>query len=260
MRAVELLPYIECSPRTGGTERIYADSWEHEDLTLPTSVTEVPVESGARVTDHIRNEPITLKCRMVFSGSPIRGDLDRAHKGVVTTYPLNVPPYPNLTPLLTPGGLTKAVEGGIAAVANAIGLGGADGAKSATALMFPDGPPGRLREVITRLTQWREDKELFTVGASTVRLENMALVSLGCSRQADDGDSGALDLEFTQIAFVSTQVTLAVPLPLEPRGQGKKGGKSGAEPVPDGPKQKTVGAALVDSFFGPPGPTPPAGF
>lgn len=251
MRPTDQLPYVEFTPVSGGLpQRVYADAWEHEELSIQTSVVSEPVESGARVTDHMRNEPITLKCRMFFSEVPVRGDLDPTyHPGTVASYPLKALTYPNNTPLLSPGGLTNAVESGIGALASAITGGGADGPTIAQGLQFA-APPGRLREFLQKLIELREAKSLFAVGCSVLRLDDMALTNAGIARTAEDGDSGALDLEFQQLQFVSTETAKALPLPLEPRGQPKKGGSGGnGTEVPAGP-QKTGAAAAYDAAKG----------
>lgn len=243
-------PYVQWSPKSGGTVRVYADAVENEDFDATAVKTSNPVESGSRVTDHVRNEPVSYKCRMFFSDVPVRGDLDPTyHPGVVAPYQLPTLAYPNNTPLLSPGGLTNAVEGAIGAGVAALTGAGPNPPKMAKALQFRD-PPGRLQEFLQQLLIERDAKTLFTTkGDKAPVLTNMCLTSIGLHRTADDGDSGALDLEFEELVFTSTETTAAVPLPKEPRGQTKKSGKAGNTEEVTGP-QKTGAAALADSLLG----------
>src|SRR5690349_12072795 len=100
MRPRDEMPYLEWSPKAGGTKRIYADVWEQEEFGATATVTEHAVEDGSKVTDHYKPDPITLRCVMFFSECPVRGDLDEEHPGKVEEVQLAIPPYPNLTPLL----------------------------------------------------------------------------------------------------------------------------------------------------------------
>jgi hypothetical protein len=230
MRPRDELPYLEWAPTSGGTVRIYADAWKQEGLSATSVITEHAVESGAKVTDHIRPEPITVHCEMFFSEAPVRGDLDSEFVGQLRSEPLSLPEYPNNTPLLSPYGLAKATAAGINAIGNALGLGG--GPTKASAMRF-DSPPGRLRSVLEKVLQARSEGTLFTVGCSVLRVESMALKECSITRTAEDGDSGSIVFEFTQVQFVSTESAKAVPLPLEPRGQIKKNTSTGkASDVP----------------------------
>ncbi len=249
MRPRDQLPYLEWE--SGGVvKRVYADAWESEDFEAACLVTENSVADGARIVDHVIVEPIVLSCRMFFSETPIRGDLDPAHKGKVRVFPLGIPAYPENTPLLSPAGITGKVTGALSAVGEAIGLIDAPpNPKTASALRFED-PPGRLREFLESLLEQRAKRTLFAVGLSVLRIESLALLNARIARTAADGDSGALDLSFRQLEFVSSETAEALPLPLEPRGQIKKGfdGKA-AEDIPPGPK-KSAAKAIKDSLTG----------
>lgn len=241
------LPYIEYKPKSGKVTRIYADAWESEDLTASSIVTEHALEDGSIATDHIRPEQITCNVRLFFSEHPTRGDLDDTLKGKVQSIPLPVFQYPHNTPLLSPKGLTDAVKGGVAAVADAVGLGAPAGPTAYTALKFA-AAPGRLRKTLGTLMQLRAESQLFTLGLSIARLKNMALVTLKIARAYEDGSGGALDLELRQLSFVTTKSAKAAPLPLEARGQPKKESVTiTAADIPPGPKQtfaKGVAGAL----------------
>lgn len=241
------LTYVEVKPKSGTLQRIYADAWESEDLTASSIVTEHALEDGSIATDHIRPEQITCNVRLFFTETPTRGDLDDKLKGKVQSIKLPVYEYPNLTPLLSPKGLTDVVKSGVSAVADAVGLGAPAGPTSYQALKFGK-LVGRLRKTFSTLMQVRAEGGLVTVGLSIARLKNMALVNIKIARSAEDGSDGAIDLELRQISYVTTKSAKAAPLPLEPRGQPKKDSVTvSAADVPAGPKQtglKALASAL----------------
>lgn len=241
------LPYIEYPTKSGKLTRIYADAWESEDLDLSAIATEHDIEDGSKPSDHYRPEPAVCSVRLFFSETPVRGDLDPKHKGAVTSVPLIEFTYPQLTPLLSPKGLTDAVKSGVAAVADAVGLGAPAGPTHFQALKF-SAPPGRLRKTLGTLTELRAQKQLITIGLTVARLKNMALLKIHIARTHEDGADGAIDLELRQLSFATTKSAKALPIPLEPRGQGKKDSVTvSAAEVPPGPKQ-TAAKALAGSL------------
>lgn len=241
------LPYVEYPEKSGKLTRIYADAWESEDLTASSIVTEHALEDGSIATDHIRPEQISCNVRLFFSETPIRGDLDSKFKGKVESIPLIEFTYPDLTPLLSPKGLTDAVKSGVSAVADAVGLGAPAGPTHYQALKFK-AAPGRLRLVLAALMDVRARSALCTLGLSVARLKNMALLNIKIARAAEDGADGAIDLELRQLSFVSTKSAKALPVPLEPRGQPKKESVTiSAADVPPGPK-KTGLKAVADAL------------
>ncbi len=230
MQPLDELPYIEYVNKAGTTKRIYADAWMSEDLDATATATQHAVESGAKVSDHFQPDPQEIKATLFFSEEPIRADLDPTVKGKSQVIPIAYPPYPNNTPLLSPGGVTNLVGSGISALASAVGLGPGGLPSSYTALKF-DVPPGRLRTAYQTLMQLRHDKVLVAIGTTVARLEDCALVGIHIGRKPEDGTGGAIELTLQQLAFVTTEQAKAVPLPLEPRGQAKPTdakGKAGA--------------------------------
>jgi hypothetical protein len=222
MQPLDELPYIEYVTKAGDTKRIYADAWMSEDMDATATATQHAVSSGAKVSDHYQPDPQDIKVTLFFSEEPIRADLDPTIKGKTQVIPIAYPPYPNNTPLLSPGGLTNAAGSAIGAGARALGIdiGGASLPSSYSALRF-DVPPGRLRTVYQTLMQLRHDKMLVSIGTTVARLDDCALVGIHLGRKPEDGTGGAIDLTLQQLAFVTTEEAKAVPLPLEPRGAAK---------------------------------------
>jgi hypothetical protein len=250
MRPLDELPYIEYEDDSGATARIYADSWESEDIDSPAIVTQHAVETPAIVSDHQRVEPLKASARLVFSEEPIRGDLDPDFKGDVRSFEIPIPEYPNNTPLLSPAGLAQQVGAGVALVGNALGLGSAAPVTRATALRF-DKPPGRLRLIYDRLISLQAKGALVAVGFTVARVENLSITDVHIARTKDSGSGGAIDLAFERVSFATTKTAAAVALPLEPRGQPKSGSTVtvNLEDVPDGPK-KTVAKSIADKALG----------
>ncbi len=241
MRPVDELPYIEYEPESGGTVRLYADAWKSEGLKFPALVTEHAVETGSTISDHYLPQPITGRVQLFFSESPIRGDLDPEFQGRIKQQDLNTPEYPVLTPLFTPRGLTS---GAINAVSGLLGLGGPGLPKSFSAMAF-DTPPNRLRKTLQTLVELREKRTLVTVGFSILRVENLAIVEANIERNAESGDGGEIVLDVAQIQFTQTDVAVAVPLPLEPRGQTKKSANAGGTtPMTEAEKMSFATATL----------------
>jgi hypothetical protein len=222
MQPLDELPYVEYVTKAGDTKRIYADAWMSEDLDATATATQHAIQSGGKVSDHYQPDPQDIKVTLLFSEEPIRADLDTTVQGKTQVIPIAYPPYPNNTPLLSPGGLTNAAGAAIGAGARALGidLGGASLPSSYTALRF-DAPPGRGRAAYQTLMQLRQDKALVSIGTTVARLEDCALVGIHLGRKPEDGTAISIDLTLQQLTFSSTEETKAVPLPLEPRGAAK---------------------------------------
>lgn len=245
MQPVSELPYIEYVTKSGTTKRIYADAWMSEDLDATATATQHAVESGAKVSDHYQPDPVEIKCTLFFSEEPIRADLDSTVKGHTQTLPIAYPPYPNNTPLLSPGGVTNLVGSGVSALASAVGLGPGGLPSSYSALKF-DVPPGRLRTAYQTLMQLRQDRTLIAIGTTVARLEDCAMTDIHIARKPEDGTGGAIELSLQQLTFVSTEEAKAVPLPLEPRGQLKSKDGKGKEGAVDPGAQTGILKGLLN--------------
>jgi hypothetical protein len=236
VRKLEDLPYLEWQPEASGTQRLYADLWERDELNADAAITSFAVEDGSLVSDHYVPDPIMFKATLFFSGSPVRGDLDKNHPGAVDTVSLDIPEYPQ----------EFSIRGGLQALGI---LPGPTVPDTVQALTFAS-PPGRLREVLNQLLELRAARTLLTVGSSTIRLESMALKHIGLGRTPEDGDSGSIELEFQQVTFTSSDTAVALPLPAQPRAQAPKAANAGGDkPIPEGPQNSAL-KALKDKLFG----------
>jgi len=242
------LPYLEWTePDTGEVVRFYADATKDEEPDLPAVATSHPVETGAPITDHYRKDPENFKVALFLSGSPLRGDLDPDNPGDLSTFPLKIPPYPPGASLFTPGGATQAVGGLISAGLGALGLGPPPPPTSFDALSFDDPPKNRAAAFLETVRRLQTNGVLVAVGSTLGRVENMAIMSCAAHRSADTGDGTDFELSLQELRFVTSDVTLGLPLPVEPRGQPKKtGANSGDGEALDG-QQSTVAAGIANS-------------
>src|SRR5687768_3456686 len=214
-RPVDQLPYLEFEEDSGTVARIYADVWETEEFTSTVQPTENAVETGARIVDHVIIMPKDFRCRMFFSNSPVRGDLDPESVGTSRAVKIKLPEYPQLTPLLSPGGLTQAVGAGISAGLSAIGLGSnGPGLPDRVMVLTFTAPPNRPQRIIQKLVELQEKATLFAVGGSLIRVEGMLLTEVRAARSKTDGDGAGFDLTFRRPDFADTESAEVVPLPL----------------------------------------------
>lgn len=234
-RPVDQLPYVEWAPANGGTQRLYADAWESENIELPSLVTEHAVSSGAHVSDHYIPLPLRGNVTLRFAGEPIRGDLDTEFVSRVRSVDLAIPSYPpklrlNASALL--------------------GLGGGGLPKTYSGRVF-DEQPTRLKSAFALLEEIRRERILVTIGFSIYRAENLALLSIVMPRASGDGSGGSIQLTCTQLDYVETDVATAVPLPLDPRGQQKKkahaAGTDPTDSIYEPPKQSAL-KSLLEAF------------
>jgi len=244
------LPFIEWTePETGSLARIYADVVKDEAPNYPAIVTDHPVEQGSKIVDHYRKDPETFKIVMYFSGSPLRGDLDPDNPGSVNTFKLIKGQYPDGPPIFTPGGLTNAVGSAVGSLAKAIGFGGASPPTSWQALSFPTDPRKRFRKIVQLIKRLQTEGILVTVGASFDSIDNMAIMNAAPHRSAELGDGFELELDLKEVRFVTSELTLDAPIPLEPRAQPKKNtGSSGTKPIPPEDKSSVAYGMLPDSW------------
>jgi hypothetical protein len=228
MRPLSQLPFVQWTePDSGEVKRLYADVIQAEAAQLPAIVTDHPVEVGSEITDHYRKEAESVSIKMYFTRNPLRGDLDDDSPGKTKHFAFNFPKYPPGAPIFTPGGLTQAIGGAV----NSLTGGGDQQPSGYDALAF-ESPPSRFEKSVDLVRRFQSTGILCTFQTTVGRFENMAIL-LGSPHREDDGAAaGIMDLEARQIRFVASDIALAVPLPVEPRGQ-KKGDNSanGADSV-----------------------------
>jgi len=253
------LPYIEYPEESGELKRLYADVQKSEEINLPAEVSEHPVETGAKVADHYRKTSETVTVRLFFSNSPIQSDLTD-NVGRRRTFELNVP-KPPARPLLSTGAIVGAATGIVglsgrtptpsgnplqAIAGTGLSLGAALlGRKGQPnnrieALAF-DRPFDRLGDALALVRDLQRRGELITVRTTVDLFENAAIINATFSRDETTGDGGWLELTLKEVRFATADVTFAIPIPAEPRGQTKKhNGKASKGTPVDGPQAGAV--------------------
>lgn len=213
------MQYVEwVEPKSSATIRIYPDVIEVETASLPATITSHAVEKGAKITDHYRKDLETCTIALFFSSHPIRGDLDDDNPGEVGPVKLNIPPLSNGAPIYTPGGLSSAIGGAIGSL-----FGGGGGLpKTLDVLKFATDPRERFAAAVETFRRLQTEGILITAGTSFGRFENMGITLATPSRTPEIGGSGKIELQLSQMRFVTSDIASALPLPKEPRGQ-KKG-------------------------------------
>jgi len=245
MKPKSELPYIEWTESNGAIARLYADVIEAEGLKLPAVVTEHAVEEGSNVTDHYRKQLEEGTFTMFFSGSPIRGDLDPDNPGRISSEKLPIKPAkrPSLF------GVSNLLNAGIGAATDALGLGGPSEPTHMSVLKF-ERQPKRLDSTLELVRRLQTEGLLINIKFSFGRAENMGITSAEFGRKPEDGDGGSVVFSAKQMKFVTSDVALALPLPVEPRALPKKTASAdGASAQGEGDKTTAL-RALVKSFGG----------
>lgn len=208
------LPYVEWTNDSGATERLYADVPVSEDTTSPAVVTQNPVETGANVTDHYRKENDLISVELFFSDHPIRSDLtDVDSANEMVTLDLPKPPSPSV---FTPGGASKALVGAIGNLLSG------EAAPPRVQLRKFSRPLDRVSKAFDTLRLLQTKGWLATIRTTTTLYEDCAITEIKLQRNASSGSGGTFQLQLQQVRFVSSDVTIAIPLPSEPRAQKKK--------------------------------------
>lgn len=244
------LPYLEWTePSSGAVVRLYADAITGESANLGAAVSQHAVESGSKVTDHYRKEPETVHVVYLFSGAPVRGDLDDENPGNTAPVALSyarsrATRRPGVTPLKYPParapGLAilnpfNAASAGINALASALGIGGLPkqvtpseiGGEvrlptSVQGLVFATDPAKRLDRAIETVRRLQSEGILVTVKTTFGRFPDCGISQAAVNKTPEMGTSGEITFELEQLRFVSSDVALALPIPVEPRALPKK--------------------------------------
>lgn len=241
------LPYVEWVDETGNTGRIYADVPVTEEIVSPALATQNPVEEGSTVTDHYRKENDTIAVELFFSDSPIRYDLTDVDSAEETVT-LNIPEPPG-APIFTPGGATQALVG---AIGNLIS--GGPKVPKVKVRKFSR-PLDRASKAFEQLRLIQSKGWLANIRTTTMLYENCAITEAKLTRSKSTGDGSTITLALQQLRFVKSDVTIAVPLPSEPRAQKRKKPKDeGAKDVSD-----SGGASLAKQLLNGAGVTTPGG-
>jgi hypothetical protein len=188
---------------------LYFDAVLTEQSEHTASVVEHTVESGADISDHVRdgNDRITLE--VFVSNTPIE-DVNGWYGGSVQGVALDVPSSKKL-PAPTPGALLNA------AVAAATDLIAGKKAYKASVLKFPS-KFNAPKDVLTQLEAWKKGAVLGKVILPWKTVENVVITRVAANRTAATGDAATFTIDLQQIRLVETKLVTS-PVPTEIRGK-----------------------------------------
>jgi hypothetical protein len=243
-----------------------SDSLEFRVVTLEShedavTVTSHPVETGANVSDHAREEPTRLTLEVFVSNIPDQKDEDADYllhdikipgfSRRERTVPLDIP-----TPPIQPSA-TGLVQAGIGALSRAISgqpkatfweQGPRGTRMSSASLLSQTTPRDRVRDTYEKLLGVFTKKLLVTVQTEMREHFDMMIERAPAKRDPEDGLGATLTLEFIRIRVADSQ-TVQSPEPAEKRGQaGKSNGSASAKADPNAEpkreKRKTIAREL----------------
>lgn len=181
------------------------------------TATEHPVEAGSDVTDHVRDKLTRFTVTGVVSNTPIK-DVNGNYNATLTNVPL-IPPA-NISPppkpsLLTPGGLTQAASVGVEGL-----LSGFVTTPAATVLTFGASPFNAIKDVLDRLTRYKENAIIGSVllrsgaaadgDASEYKMhKSVCIERITVTRVPKDGNAATFEVEFREIRLVATSLVNA---------------------------------------------------
>jgi len=220
--------------RPGGKE-LHFDVVVSEVPEFKTTVTDYPVEKGANVADHMRNEAHALTLEVYVSDTPLKEtDLEgnNTRGGGVRSHGLDVQTYePPLAP--TPGAVLGAIGN---AVSNL--LAGPAAPTKAQVLSF-DKEFNAAQECLTILEQIRGKSELLEVVTAARFYSDMALTRIGGPKvDKDTGGGASFTLEFKNLRLVSVAF-VAAPKPSIVQGH-KMADKGKQDPKTPEPKKRSL--------------------
>lgn len=259
---------IKWQDETGALGVIQLDALQSENPEDKLTITDHPVEQGANVVDHAREEPTILTIEGIVSSLPNpRIDTDAGFR----TYELLVPamtapstqtiklnpPKPPLA--LNPSGLIQA---GVGALVDAI-TGGPNlnatfsGVPQRTTFelkaqgLQQNAPRDRVRDVYEALRRVMAARQLLTISTRDRDYFDMMIERVAKPRAIEDGSSARFQIDFKQIRVAASK-TVAAPKPTEARGKGpvNKGAQAGKKDEDPKQKRKTLLKATIDSLAG----------
>lgn len=213
------------------------DATTSEDPTDAVTITDHPVEQGANIVDHARDEPERITLEGIVTNTPHQGNLTDEDDFEVSalalsfetvkapgtqTLHLDIPDPPIA---LSPSGLISA---GISALGSAL-FGGpnndatawsntekARGSLQASALQ-PASKVNRARVAYEKLLGAKEKRALVTVQTSVREYFDMLVERVSAPRSADDGDGLKFSIDLRRLKIAASE-TVQSPQPTESRG------------------------------------------
>jgi hypothetical protein len=249
---------------TGATEFVAFDAVMtegHEDV---MTITEHPVEQGANVTDHAREEPTRLTVEGFVSGMPTLADDDARFESVPLTVETMADPGTKTIQLDVPGApiqpsVSGLLQAGIGAISNAI-TGGpnhkatvrGDPRRTTVArraqMLRQSSPRNRVRHVYDLLLKAQSRKLLVTAQTGVREHFDMLIERVAAPRTTADGTGAKFQVDLKRIRVAASE-TVQSPQPAELRGQlTKKAGSQTVKNAADPEPRRSILKSAVSSF------------
>lgn len=205
-------------PVTGQTIEVQFDVVTSDTYDAVMALSTHPVEKGAAITDHAREEPLHLSIEAFVSNSPLPSNPGvtklMAPKSIdlQSRYPK---PDPSGSSIPSPGSVTRAVVGAVQELASptlpprAVVMAATDGRLA-----------GRARDVFEKLEAARTGRLFVTVSTKLVDLDSMLIERVSVARNVETFGGLPFSVDLSQVRVVSSE-TVDWPKPAQPRGAKK---------------------------------------
>lgn len=237
---------------TGALETFKFDATTSEDPSDVTAITDHPVEQGANIVDHARDEPERVTVEGIITNTPHQGNLTEDDDHQTTTVPLTVNvmtapgtkvvhldvPSPPIE--ISPSGLLQA---GVGAIVTAITGGPSNNANVIDAaqktsvtvqatVLESAAKRNRAREAYEKILGAKRAHDLITVQIGFREYFDMLIERVGAPRTPDDGDGLKFSIDLRSLRIAESQ-TVQSPEPTEARGSASK--STGSQTAKDDP-------------------------
>jgi hypothetical protein len=241
---------------TGETKLVRFDAVSQETHEALMTITKHPVEQGADVVDHAREEPRRIMIEGYVSNKPLLSNLfigNLAFGGEapaldVGSVQLDVAEFrPKLLP--TPGSITRTITAGIDAALK-------PKTDKATVQHATGTFPDRAKNMWDTLRKIQVARQLVQIWTALEGLQDMLIERVSAPRSVQDGNGTTFQVELVEIRIVASE-TVDAPEPAEKRGaplaaQGSKNAKESTKPVDPDMSLALKGAQGLGLFTGPP--------
>lgn len=218
---------------------LHFDAVTNEQTELSAKVTEHPVEEGANVSDHIRDELDKITLEVFVSNAPIKDvngvyglDLTAVEllevegkEAVLKGKQLDIPKFRPIP--ITPGAAIQALSsavGDLLSDATVAQLYGQTEPKKieGAALVHSWGTKfNAVTDVVGLLNDWKKKGVVGKVITPWKTFPSMVIDKVATVRNAPTGDAAVVSITFKEIRLVESKLVTA-PVPTEPRGNTQK--------------------------------------
>ena len=174
-------------------------------------ISDHPVEKGADISDHVRDELDKVTLEVFISNAPLgMPNTPGVGDGQQQSMPIDPPTY--TAPLApTPGAVFNAIGGALSSL-----LSGKADKINANVLVFGD--TNYVAQTLEAIRDLKTSKQLVNLVTSEHMYDSMILENYTLPRDASSGTGGAFTLSFKQMRIVESKVVSA-PVPTEPRAK-----------------------------------------